>query len=94
MPQPNSMWIRAGSTIVAEKQGHEVQQVDVHREVTEISPGHLEESPVTDPELRDGQMVDERIARDGRRQAEEHLDKENPCQGARHHQAENPLRPA
>jgi len=38
--------------------------------------------------------VDERIARDGRCQAKDHLDGKNARQGTHHQQAENPLRPA
>jgi len=48
--------------IAAEQQWNDVQQVDVHREITERGPGRLEEATVTDPELWNGEMVDERIA--------------------------------
>ena len=81
-----------GHKIVAEQKWNEVQQVDVHREVAERGPGRLEESPVMDPELRDGQMMDERIAGDGRRQAEEDLDDEDPRYGGHHRPAEKPGR--
>ena len=80
--------------IISEKERDQVEQIDIHGEVAEGGPGCFEESPVMDPELRDSQVVDECVARYGGHQVEKPLHDKNPRQDARHHRAENPLRPA
>jgi len=76
--------------VVAEGERHEVQKIDVHGEVAELGPGGLEPSAVTDPELRDGQVVDESIAGYRRHQAQKCLCGKHEGKRSRNQHADMP----
>jgi len=58
---------KIGNNVVAEIQRHEIEKRQIHRIVRKPGPGRFIKSAVNKPELGNGQVMNERIAGNGRR---------------------------